>query len=453
MSKSWSEKQSGALLGKWFTYKAMGYTLLMIDATEDGNHVSLEYILQREDRRETVKADVPVNSIIPSVTEVFAQGEYMQREIARRFPVAFHTTEHEGSTPGGSVIEWGPFHPLLPQPVKFKIRMKDEVIEETEIETGYNYRGLEALCAGRRPEDVLELLERTSAVNGFPLGFAFTRAIEELHEVEVPERAQWLRMFLMEMNFLHATLQSLNHTARSLGLMACSARLFRLLGLYQEATALISVSPLLSGLLEIGGLNRDINRETLFAVNAVLQEMEKDLQDIRNQWEGTPSITRRLHDAGKTGHKHAGLMTGRPRRAAGLPEDLRRTSALPWSRLTYTVPQASGGDCFARATLMIEDALLSLDLIDQMTGELPKGNIKASSRTDGSGELLVLEPEAYGGMAVRVRQEQGRLKSIRIRSAAALNISFLPYCLSGMEVNDLPLVIASFELDLSALEK
>lgn len=453
MSKVWSEKQSAALLGKWFTFRAMGYTLLMIDASHNGNKVSVEYLLKKEERMESVKADAPCNSSIPSVTEVFPQGAQMQEEIARRFPITFQSEASADDIPDCPAVEWGPFHPLLPQPVKFRIRMKDELIEGAETVTGYNHRGLEVLCIGRKPEDVLEMMERISAINGFPFSFAFARAIEEIHEAQAPERAQWLRMFLMEMTFLHAGLQSLNQIARSLGLLACSARIFKLCGLYQEAAALICASPQFSGLLEIGGLSRDIPRETLFSVNAVIQEMEKELKDIRNQWENTASIEKRLHGAGKIDKNHAAMMTGRPRRAAGLAEDLRSLSALPWHKLSYTVPLASGSDCFARAMLMMDDALLSLELVDQITAALPKGSIKTSVRIEGSGEALVCEPEACGGMAVRVRMEQGRLQTIRIRNAAALNISFLPFCLQGMEMNDLPLVVSSFELDLSAMEK
>lgn len=451
--KNWSEKQSAALQGKWFTFKCMGYTLLMIDATQEDNQVSIEYILTKEDKLEAVKANVPCDSVIPSVTEVFPQGAQMQEEIAQRYPVVFQTEAEAQELCDCSTIEWGPFHPLLPQPIKFQLCMKDEMIQNTRLITGYNYRGLEELCKGRKPEDVLEILERTSALNGFPLGFAFSAAIEQLHEVKVPERAQWLRMFLMEMTFLHAGLQSLNSMARSLGLVACCVRIFRLSGLYQEAAALICTSPQFSGLLEIGGLNRDIPRETLFAVNAILQEMEAELKDIKSQWENTNSIRKRLSGVGRIETAHALMMTGRMRRAAGLPEDLRSQSVLPWSELSCKIPQANGCDCFARAILMLEDVLLSLELIDQMTADLPKGSIKAASRLDGSGDVLLCEPEAYGGMALRVRQQKGILHSIRIRNAAALNISFLPQYLTGMEINDLPLVVSSFELDLSAMEK
>lgn len=451
MSRKWSEKQSATLLGKWFSLKSLGYRLLLIDVSKSAGQVELEYILRRGESIESVKAGAPINSILPSVTMVFPEGEQMQREIAQRYPVAFQSDEPGEAVAGCSMLEWGPFHPLLPQPVQFKIWMTDEVIRRTELKTGYNYRGLEELCVGKKPEDALDMLERTSGINGYLLGLAFVHAVEKVEHAEVPEKAGWLRMFLAEMCFLHAALLSLNHTARCLGLQADSARLFRLISLYQEAAALISDSPQFSGMLEIGGLTRDITRETLFAVHAILQEMEPVLKDIRNRWENTPTIAKRLLGAGKI--ESAGLATGRLLRAAGFSEDMRRVSVLPWHMLSYSIPCSEGNDCYARAMLMFGDALLSLDLIGQMAEAAPKGTVKESCRVENSGDTLICEPEAYGMMAVRIRQEEGKLQSVRIRNAAALNISFLPECLKGMEINDLPLAAATFELDLSAMEK
>lgn len=451
MRKNWSEKQSSSLAGKWFTFKSRGYNLLMINATQAENKIILEYILEKEGDIEIVKASVPPNYEIPSVVEVFPQGEQMQHEITQRYPISFFPRRPKH--PDSSVIEWGPFHPLLPEPVKFRLGLKDEVIESTCIETGYNYRGLEESCAGRKAEEVLEMLERTSVMNGFCMGLAFVHALEKMHGVDVPEKARWLRMFLMEMTYLHASLHSLSHTAQSLGLAACSARIFKLIGLYCEAAALISEHPQFSGVLEAGGLSRDITIETLYTVNAIIQEMEEDLKDIRDQWEGTPSIARRLKKNGIVDDRSARLMTGRAVRAAGISKDFRKDSVLPWSKLSYTIPQAAGSNCFARVMLMMEDALLSLELIDQIAEDMPHGDVKSPCRMDGSGEAIVREPEAYGTLALLVRQDEGRLQELKIRSAAALNFPFLPQCLEGTEIHDLPLVISTFELDLSSMEK
>lgn len=454
MSRKWTEKQSGALMGKWFNFKTMGYSLLLVNATQIDELVSIEYILEKQGRVEQVKVSVPVNSEIPSVTEVFPQGGWMQEEIAQRFPVRFQKQESEkASNNGCSFIEWGPFHPMLPEPVKFGIWIRDEVIMDTHVETGFNFRGAEASLAGRKPEDALDLLERIPTTSNIPMGMAFIHAVEEIHGIEVSEKARWLRMMLMEMSFLSAALQSIHHTARSLGLAASDARIFRMIGIYREATALIGQHPQLSGLLGVGGLNHDISRNELYAVNAVLQELEKELKDLRDQWENTSAIAKRLKGTGKVEPKYARVMTGRLTRAAGYPEDTRKYSVLPWSKLDYTVPTGRGSNCFSRAVLMFKDALLSLDLINQIVENLPKGEVKVYSATEGSGRAIIREPEAFGGMAALVSLEAGRVDTIKIRNATAQNFPFLPKCLKGLEMTELPLFISGFDLDLSGMEK
>ena len=119
MRKSSREKQSSSLAGKCFTFKSRGYNLLMINATQAGNKIILEYILEKEGDIEIVKASVPPNYEIPSVVEVFPQGEQIQHEITQRYPISFFPRRPKH--PGSSVIEWGSFHPLLPEPAKFRM--------------------------------------------------------------------------------------------------------------------------------------------------------------------------------------------------------------------------------------------------------------------------------------------------------------------------------------------
>jgi len=148
-------------------------------------------------------------------------------------------SEHE-LKPGYSLIEWGPFHPLLSEPVLFKIHSKDEVIDSISINTGYNYRGIEELCEGKKPADVLELLERSSSVSGIAAGIAFAFAVEKINNIEIPDKAKWLRLILNEMSCFKANLYSLNQTAQSLGLLSDCSEVFRLIDLFNESAEQIS---------------------------------------------------------------------------------------------------------------------------------------------------------------------------------------------------------------------
>ena len=454
MIRNWSEKQSTSLMRKLFGYKSLGFELLLIDASGLDNKVAINYLLEKEGQFESVDINVPENTIIPSVTLVFPYGGRMETDIELRFPVLFRresvkTTDEEGY----SLIDWGPFHPLLPEPFLFHLLMKDEIIKKASIETGYNYREVEKLCAGRKVWDIPDILERVSTASGISISLAFITGVEEINRIDVPQKAQWVRMIINEMSCVNANLYGLYNTAQCLGLYSDSIRISRLIGLYREAAGLICNHPLLFGVIRIGGISKDIPKDAFYAANAVLQEIESDLADIKKRWESTAAITKRLRSAGFIDRETAMMASGRLTRAAGNAVDSRKYSKMPYDALSYTTLVAEESNCFARTMLKFDDVTQSLRLIDRGIENMPKGEVKQEAEIKESGEALVREPGANGEVIVRVKLEQDTVSSIFFRNDTSVNISFLPGCLAGTELMDLPLIVSGFDLDLSGMEK
>ncbi|AGC69390.1 Ni,Fe-hydrogenase III large subunit [Thermoclostridium stercorarium subsp. stercorarium DSM 8532] len=455
MKRSWNEKQGRAFMGKMFGYKLMGYRLVFIKSACDDGYVKLQYMLEKDGYIETVETDLPENGTFPSITGVFPEGAQMEREIAGTYPVMFvsHNKEHEKND--GLSFEWGPFHPLLQEPVLFRFSLKDDVIDKVCIETGYNYRGIERLCIGEKIPNVLDMLERISSVNGFSIGLAFLHAVEAINEIAVPPKANLLRLILNEMSFLRANLYSLSHITKCLGLLSDSSEIFKLISLYNEAALLITNDPQLKGILVPGGLSIDTGIETLVRVNVILQEMVGVLSAMRDRWNNTQSITERMKATGKIDKNTAARMTGRAARAAGLREDVRKLSRLPYHVLSYKIPTAGESNSFTRTMLIFEDILLSLSLIDQTVEIMHEGDIRTSDRPrlKSNGEILVREPEAFGELVIHVSLDEELVTNIKIRNSSTINFPFLDGILKGTELNDVPLVIASLDLDFSAMEK
>jgi len=457
MERSWSEKQSRTLMGKWFGYKSQDYRLLFIKASDEEGSVRLEYMLEKNGYIESVDISIPENSAIPSVTAVFPEGAQMQKEIADTYPVRFISNEDEINPDEEQndllTVEWGPFHPLLQEPVFFRFLTRDDAVNKAYIETGYNYRGVEPLCIGEKIPHVLDMLERISSVNGFSIGLAFLRAVEKVNMIVIPDRAKYLRLILREMSFLRANLFSLSHITQCLGLLSDNSDIFKLISLYNEAASLITGDPQLKGILVPGGIKSDIEPETLFQANAVLQETVQELTAIRNRWNSTGAITGRMSAIGKIDKDIARVMTGRAARSAGFPEDTRKLSDLPYHVLSYKVPVAGESNCFTRTMLMFEDSLLSISLIDQAIEIIPRGDVKAYNGTRNKGEAIIREPEAFGELILSVGLEGNIVTDIKIRNSSSLNFSFLNSFLAGTELNELPLLISSLDLDLSGMEK
>lgn len=452
----WNEHKSGILIGKWFSYKSMGYRLLIIKAAYQDGFVKMQYIFEKNGQTELMDADIPENSTIPSVTTAFPEGAQMEMEISNTFPIVFSLQDAESSETekqDAIHVEWGPFHPLLQEPALFRFLAKDEVVNEVYVETGYNHRGVEALCIGEKIPYVLDMLERISSVNGFSIGLAFLHAVEKVNEIIIPERANFLRLIFNEMSFLRANLNSLSHITKCLGLLSDHSAFFKLISLFNEAASLITDDPQLKGILIPGGINRDISNETLLQVNVILQEMVQELSAIREKWSDTQSIKNRMSMIGKIDRNSARAMTGRISRGAGYGEDLRKLSRLPYCKLSYKVPKTEESNCFTRTMLMFDDSMLSLSLIDQAVEILPRGKVKSISNLANKGELLISEPEAFGEVVIYVSFNKEIVTDLKIRNSSSLTFSIIGDLLKGTELNDVPLVISSLDLDFSSMEK
>lgn len=456
MIRFWNEKHGRNLISKLVNYKFMDYRLIFLKAAYMEGRVKLKYIFEKDGFTESFDVDIPENGTVPSATEIFPEGAQMESEIADTYPLRF-VSQKKVSNPeekqGNSLVEWGPFHPLLQEPVLFSFSVKDGIIGGVNAETGYNRRGIESLCAGEKIPYVLDMLERISSINGFSAGLAFLIAVEEINRIAVPAKANLLRLILNEMSFLRANLYSLSHITRCLGLLSDNSEIFKLISLYYEAVSLISEDRQLKGILVPGGINRDIDTETLLRLNVVLQETANALASIRDRWSKTPFIAERMSAIGKIDKETARAMTGRPARSAGFCEDTRKFSHLPYHMLSYKLPVTDESNCFTRTMLMFEDALLSLSLIDQAVEIMPEGEVYIADGIKNKGEVLVREPEAFGELVMYVALEDGIVTDLKIRNSSSLNFSFISRVLKGNEVNDAPLIIATLDYDFSGMEK
>ena len=455
MSIFLTEQKNGELIGKWFAYKHTGYNLLLIKANKKKGYVEINYFFEKDGNIDTIDIEVPEHSILPSITIAYLEGAQMQKEIADCYPIRFdlHKEDNVEKKDFHAAVEWGPFHPLLPEPVLFRFTISDEIIDQINVETGYNYRGVERLCIGKKVSEALEMLERLSSVNGFSIGLAFLHAVEKINNVNVPERANFLRLIFNELSFLKANLYSLSHLTKCLGLLSDYSDLIGLIKLYNEAVAYATEEPQLKDILVLGGVKEDVSNEAIFQLNVIIQEMVQGLSDIRRTWESTHSIVNRLSSLGKVDSKTARVSTGRLARAAGVYENIRRLSKLPYSKLSYEVSCKEESNCFTRTMLIFEDCLLSLSLIDQAIDMLPHGDVRASININRNGYTVVREKEAYGELVIYLSLESGVVTDIKIRNSSSLKFPFLSQCLRGIQINDIPVIISSFELDFSAMEK
>ena len=116
-----------------------------------------------------------------------------------------------------SVIPFGPQHPVLPEPIHLDLVVEDEKIVEAIPNIGFIHRGLEGLAPDRDFQKYLYVVERTCGICSFGHGLGYVESIEGIMNVEVPERARYLRVVWAEMARMTSHLMWLGFTADAFG--------------------------------------------------------------------------------------------------------------------------------------------------------------------------------------------------------------------------------------------
>ena len=114
-------------------------------------------------------------------------------------------------------IPIGPIHPALEEPEKFIITLDGERIVNVDVKLGYNLRGVEWIGMRRNYIQILYLAERLCGICSFSHNHTYSRAVEEMAGIEVPERAEYIRVIIGELERIHSHLLNLGVVGHAIG--------------------------------------------------------------------------------------------------------------------------------------------------------------------------------------------------------------------------------------------
>jgi len=276
----------------------------------------------------------------------------------------------------------GPNHPGIEGNYAFKLRLHGDTVIEGKADAGYLHRGFEKLMEGRLWIQNIALVPRICVPDPVPMEVAYSLAVEELCGLEVPERAQWIRVMQLELSRLASHLFTFGGHAATTGMYTPSywgvADRDLILDLFEE----------LSGgrvyhIFNIpGGIRRDIPEGFLGRVTNTLDYIESRLPDYDNLLFTNQVFVTRAKDVGVLNQEQAleWGVTGPNLRATGLAFDVRRDDPyLVYDQLDFEVATESAGDAWARAMVRRKELLESIKIIRQVIARLPdiEGPVRA----------------------------------------------------------------------------
>jgi Ni,Fe-hydrogenase III large subunit/Ni,Fe-hydrogenase III component G len=359
-----------------------------------------------------------------------------------------------GQVRGEGVFEIpvGPVHAGVIEPGHFRFSMAGETIIDMKARLYFTHKGTEKLFEGRVPDAGVELAERISGDTTAGHAMAFCQALEAGTGIEIPERARYLRVILLELERLYNHVADVGAIVSDTGFAVAQSHGLRLRERLLALNKRVTGSRLLRGVLQPGGVRLDLPRglDLVGQVTAVAA----DFQSIVDICLENTLVADRLDGTGRlltaTARDHGVL--GFVARASGIDRDVRRDHpCAAYRALQFQVPVLTSGDVKARALVRIEEVRQSVSLIEQAAGALPAGPLAVPVPPLPPFEPAFALVEGWRGAITHwlMGNAEGRLHRVKVLDPSFLNWPPLSYALLGNIAPDFPLCNKSFNQSYS----
>ncbi|NUO78433.1 NADH-quinone oxidoreductase subunit C [candidate division KSB1 bacterium] len=349
-------------------------------------------------------------------------------------------------------IPVGPVHAGIIEPGHFRFSVVGETVIDLKIRLYFTHKGTEKLFEGRAPAEGVELAERISGDTTIGHSLAYCQALEKLSASEVPMRAQYLRVVLLEMERLYNHIADFGMIANDTGFPVAHSHCFRLRERLLRLNKRITGNRLLRGGLVPGGVARDFPSDLPLA--AELDAILADFKEIVDISLSNTILMDRLEGAGTLSQQTAvdhGVL-GYVARASGIDVDVRRDHPFDaYHALKFNVPVFKSGDVYARTMVRVEEIHESVSLIKRALSQLPSGPLVAPLRALPAFEPAFGMVEGWRGAIAHwvMVDNVGKLFRVKVKDPSFANWPALSFALLKNIVPDFPLCNKSFNQSYS----
>jgi NADH-quinone oxidoreductase subunit D len=281
---------------------------------------------------------------------------------------------------GELLLNMGPHHPSTHGVLRVVLKINGEQIVDIDPILGYLHRGVEKLCENADYHQVISQVDPLEYVSALFNEWGAVLSFEKLLDVEVPRRAEYIRVLSAELNRVASHMLFLGFYALDLGGITPILWSFAERDEIMEALAALTGQKLLFNYFRIGGVNGDLNHEFMSRLGDWMSRATEQIDNNMALLNENEIFVRRMRGLGTidTATALRMVMSGPNLRATGVPFDVRR--AHPYSiypELDFDIPTRSEGDCLARYLLRLDEVRQSIRIIDQCLHQMPDGPVMA----------------------------------------------------------------------------
>jgi NADH-quinone oxidoreductase subunit D len=370
-------------------------------------------------------------------------------------------TKMERISENEMLLNMGPQHPSTHGVLRVVLRLDGEVIRDAVPDIGYLHRGVEKLAEHRTYPQFIVLTDRDDYLAAMLNNWVFCLAVEKLLKVEIPDRAQHLRVLVGELNRIASHLLFIGTFGIDIGaftpfLYAFGREREMILDLFEQ----ICGARITYNYVRIGGVMLDAPEGWMDKVRKFVVHMRACLKEYDDLLSYNPIFMDRTQGIGVLPADKAVAygVSGPNLRASGVPFDLRKQDPYGiYSRFQFDVPVGKTGDCYDRYMVRRNEIAESLRIIEQALDSIPAGEVMgkvAKILRPPAGEAYAQIEGARGLLGVYLISD-GTDKPYRlhIRPPSFINLATLQEIVRGWKVADVIAILGSIDIVLGEVDR
>ena len=359
-------------------------------------------------------------------------------------------------------INIGPQHPATHGVFRMVLQVDGEVVRDVVPHIGYMHRGAEKLSENMDYRQAIGYQDRTEYLAQFNAELCYVQAVEKLANLEPPERSQYIRVILAELNRISSHFMFLGAFGIDLGVFGTSFMYaFRerehILDLFEE----VSGDRLMYAYFRPGGVAWDVPVNFKERVRWVTEQALLGADDLDRLLTDNEIFISRTRGIGRLSLADAidfGV-TGPSLRASGLRFDIRKDEPYSiYDRFDFDIPMGTNGDSYDRYLVRLEEIRQSAKIVLQALEQLPEGPILPErlprALRPGPGEVYMRNENPRGEYGIYlVSRGQTQPYRLRIRSSCFCNLSALKHMTIGSYVADAVTILGSLDIVLCEVDR
>lgn len=359
----------------------------------------------------------------------------------------------------------GPHHPSTHGVLRLILRLDGEIVEQVIPDVGYLHRGIEKIGEGLNYRQFIPYTDRIEYLASMNVNHIYCMTVEKLAGIKVPERAEYIRVIMAELNRIISHIICCGALAMDLGAFTPFLHGVVEREKCNDLLEMVCGQRLTYNYMRIGGVSRDLPEGWEEKVRDFLNEMQARWDEINRLITENEIFVKRLADVAVLSREDAFSynITGPNLRACGVDWDLRRDEPYSiYDRFDFGVPVGRGekgttGDCFDRYMMRVLEVYESLKIVRQALDVLPGGETQAKTPRvlkPPAGEVFMRAENPRGEMGVYIESD-GTDKPYRIKfKAPSFNsLGVFNRICRGHMISDLVAVIGSFDIVMPEVDR